>query len=164
MKKKIITILLTLFLFTSASFAKDSTQVHGSWALGLQAGYVVNGLGGFSVTFKVPKVPLLFAADFGFSSHHFTIGATGDYWLMNPQIVGPLYWYFGPGGAVSVKGGDDFGLFVGPRFVIGLDVFPVKPLEIYLQLAAQIGFGMDNDSACLGWGFPLNLGIRWWFK
>lgn len=164
MKKRVTAVLAALVIFASGAMAKDATKVHGDWSLGLQGGYVVNGLGGLSFTFKLPPVPILFAVDFGFDSHHFSIGATGDWWIMNPNIVGPLYWFFGPGAAVSFTMGDDFAMFVGPRFVVGLDVFPIKPLEIYLQAAAQIGFGFDNATPVFGWGIPLDLGVRWWFQ
>lgn len=161
--KKFFVVLSALVCFSfGTAFAKDITASHGSWALGLQGGYVVNGAAGLSVTFKVPKAPLVFAADLGFNSDYFSVGATGDYWLANPNITGPLYWYYGPGLAASVSLDDDLGIFAGARFVVGLNVFPIQPLEIYLQAAGQIGVYID-DGVGLGWGVPVNLGIRWWF-
>lgn len=160
--KKIIVVLAFLLISANAFAVNDPTDVHGNWAIGVQGGFL-NGLGCGSITFKVPKIPLVFAVDAGGNDNNFLIGITGDYWLANPKIAGPLYWYYGPGGAVSVTLGKDFGVFVGPRFIVGLDVFPAKFFEIYIQAGFQLGVGIYSDTVAMSYGIPLNGGLRFWF-
>lgn len=159
--KKIFVLLVALLILTSAFAKEDPTSTHGNWAIGVQGGFL-NGLGCGSITLKVPKIPLVFAVDAGGGSGDFLIGITGDYWLQNPQLNRFFYWYYGPGGAVSLTLGDDFGVFVGPRFVIGIELFPAKIFEIYLQAAAQIGLGIYDGGVGMGWGIPLSGGFRFW--
>ena len=141
----------------------------GTVGLGIQGGYSPGfyGYADTAITFKIPNVPPVFAANVGIWNYEVhRIGLTADWWLANPNIVGVLYWYYGPG----LAAGASFGLrsdracdlYVGGRFVVGLNAWIVDFLEIYLQAAGQLGIDTSRKDL-FDWAIPVNLGIRFWF-
>lgn len=163
MKKKLFAALvLALVVSTASVFA---------FGIGIQGGYDPNldggpGSGNVAITFKVDKSPLVFAADFGFHKSSSTIGLTGDYWISNANLAGPVNYFYGVGFGANitiVNGAEDsvnFGAAL--RVPVGINMFFAKGvIEPYLQLVPQLvlplpSFDLDFDLGC-------NVGIRFWF-
>jgi len=156
MKKKIFLLAVSCIFGMSALFATG---------LGIQGGTDVanSGTNSIDVTFKLNKSPLIFAVGIP-SFDPLSIGVTGDYWLVNDNLAGPVNYFVGIGGFTSLYIDDDtFGLTVGPRLPIGLNTFFAKNvLELYIQMAPgfaiTINNGITNNFVC-----PLNCGLRAWF-
>ena len=163
--KKLFSVLAVLFVMgTTSVFA---------FGIGAQAGYVVNTGAGGAVTFKVDKVPCVFAVDAAFNTNYVRVGGTADWWMANPKISGTWGYYYGVGLAAGagIWSGDASAVAIsfGPRVVLGTNVFVLKnQLEFYLQGAWQPTFSVyvnGNE----GWAdpawlcFPINIGFRFWF-
>lgn len=156
MTKKIITLFTICLVSVTALFATG---------IGIQGGSdVANGRNGsLDVTFKLDKSPLIFAVGIP-SFEPLSIGVTGDYWIVNENLVEFVNYYVGVGGFASVYISDNYtGLTIGPRVPVGLNAFFVDNVfEVYLQaapgLALNIGNGFSPDFVC-----PLNFGLRYWF-
>ncbi|MFC1504192.1 BAPKO_0422 family outer member beta-barrel protein [Spirochaetota bacterium] len=124
--------------------------------LGVVFGYP----GSVGITIKLNNFPVISATwAFGDTT---SIGATCDYWVVNQALSGTLlHWYLGIGAfghfvVNAGKGEDSIGL--GLRLPIGLQIFPVKQLEVYIELVPSLpllpGIGFDINSA---------VGIRYHF-
>lgn len=164
-KKLVLVAVLLCFVAIGSVFAFGiGVQAGGGFAY-RGAGY---GLGNVAVTFKLDQLPLVFAVDFGFHNDSFSIGGSGDYWFLNPNIVGPLNWFLGAGLGLGFTIGDIFDMNVAARLPIGLNAFFIDGfLEPYLQIVPQIGLGLTSggghtDFGLYG-GFAANLGLRLWF-
>jgi len=159
--KKLFTVLSVLFVLGTANV----------FATGIGAQFNANVAGntfqpGASLTFKINKVPCVFAADLAFGSEYFNAGLSADWWLANPKIEGTWGYFYGigVGGAAYFVNGN-YGFFaVGPRAVIGTNVYVLKgALEFYAQGAWQplvvisdtVRFSLNN--------FPIAVGFRFWF-
>lgn len=162
MKNKKILAVLAAMAFVVCAGASAS----GTFGIGVQGGYIANDHGGgdVAVTFKIPHVPPVFAVNVGiWNGELHRVGATADWWLGNPNITGVLNWFYGPGLAVGASHySNNFGFYAGGRFVVGLNAFVVDFLEIYAQVAAQLGIE-TLPNVHFDWGFPINAGIRFWF-
>ena len=168
MMKKMLAVVGCLFVMgTTHLFA---------WGIGVQAGLNPfpwwGGIGGdLAVTFKLDSLPLVFAANATIGSHSTSVGATADYWFMNPNIKGCWNWYWGVGAYAGAGIGWNPGwasFDIGPRVLIGMNWFfgDSKFFELYTQLAAQPTFRIgDWDHVDLfDLRLPLNVGIRFWFN
>jgi len=158
--KKLLSVLAVLFVMgTTSVFALG---------IGAQGGYNP-GLGGAgaAVTFKLNKLPYVFAADVGIAGGELnSVGITADMWLANPKIQGAWGYFYGVGAAFGLRNltnSPEFG--IGGRAVLGTNVFVLKrALEFYLDVAWQpmFWFGGNwttNDLL----SFPINFGFRFWF-
>lgn len=166
MKKKMLAVLGCLFVMGTANVF--------AWGIGVQAGLSpFGGVGGdLAVTFKLDKVPLVFAVNGTIASHWTSIGATGDYWFMNPNIKGCWNWYWGVGAYAGAGiGWGDYGwasFDIAPRVLIGMNWFfgDSKFFELYTQVAAQPTFRIGNwdHFNLFDMRLPINVGIRFWFN
>lgn len=167
MNKKFLGALAALALVAVSGVFAASGRIgnSGKFGIGVQGGFnpiVLNG--GAAITFKIPNVPPVFAVDVGISSNGISsVGATADWWIANPNITGPLNWFYGPGLALGGSWWNDGAVFyAGARLVAGLQVWVVDFAEIYLQAAAQIGIEAGSNFG-LHLAIPLNVGLRFWF-
>ncbi len=157
MNKKFLAVFAALIVAVSAgAFAKTG--------IGAQFGHVIgSGYWGAALTLKVEQFPCIFAID----AYYTRIGLTADWWFGNPTITtlgsGPLGWYYGLGLAAGLGVGSNVDFLVAGRGVIGLNWYVIEPLEIYLQIAAQLGVDIGGEPFFPVWGFPVNLGFRFWF-
>ena len=162
MKKRIVVLLLLVFLLGSA--AGVSAQSYNGVALGV--GYTGNAFqsrwGGGMVTFHVPSSPLVFDLYPYVGSNGFGMTLTGDLWLLRQPIAGPFAWYLGPGLWIDFGLGSQFSLGFGARLAIGLQLWVIQRLEIFLEAAPGLGlFVLPNVG--FAWPVPISLGVRWWF-
>lgn len=158
--KKLLAVLSVLFVMGTTSV----------FATGIGVQFNANVAGSFvpgaAVTFKLNKVPCVFAADLGFGSGYFAAGLSADWWMANPKIEGSWGFYYGVGvgGSVAFTDGGYGHFAVGPRAVVGTNVFVLKKaLEFYLQ-AAWNPLIVITDGIGFSWAnFPIALGFRFWF-
>lgn len=161
MKKKLLAVL--------AAFVIAGTANVFALGIGAQGGYTVGGNGGAALSLKVDSLPCVLAIDLGFGTNYVSVGGTADWWLANPTIDGAWKYYYGVGVGAGIGIGDYSDLTIGPRALIGTNLFLLDGfLELYLQAAWQPSFhmwlGSNKGAADFWWGYvPLNVGFRFWF-
>ena len=167
MRSKILGIAAALVVF-------GMVQVSAETGVGLQGNinaHAASPTYGLSVTFKLDKVPWLFAANLEMNPLY--VGFTADRWLANKQLTGRLAYYYGWGFSGGVQLADPVAISPGFRVVGGLNMFFLdNALEVYLQGAwnPYIGFYIGSESGIypdtlpgILLNFPCALGIRFWF-
>ena len=135
-----------------------------AWGIGVEGGYglgSIPGSGNAMVTFKVADLPLMAVGLSGLGGN-LAIGATADLWLIKEPLVDALLLYIGPGVYAGFQTGTGGSISGGMRLPIGLQVFPTKWLEGFIEIAPSIGIRLANPIE-LDWGFQGALGIRFWF-
>lgn len=170
MKKNLTLLAVLIVLFSSHVFAGT--------AIGAEFGAVIpvyhsKQTTDISLTFKSDRLPFVIQARSQFVDWKFSsAGATMDMWLANPVIgISLFHFYYGPGLTVlyyprvdSKKLTQSTGLFVAPRFVLGVNSYLTDFLELYAQAAVEPGVLFDADD---GFKFRVNIpvgtGIRFWF-
>lgn len=161
MNKKIIALALALVVLgTGSVFALG---------IGLQGGFDPSavGTGSLAVTFKLDSAPWVFAANGSFGDH-LGFGLTGDMWIANKNLVGPVNYYYGWGLAGNLFFSEKVvTMGAGFRILGGLNAFILDNfLEFYLQAAWQPSIGaVLGDSSGLSttlFSFPANIGFRFW--
>lgn len=162
MKKRLLAVVAALFVCGATSaFATG---------IGVQGGYnpAAGSAGGAAFTFKLDNVPTVFAADFYFGNAQLqAFGLTADYWVQNPRLAGMVHWYWGPGANIAFYPNTP-ALDIGGRIFAGINIFPIKWLEIYAQAAWNPHLYMNFNSGNIGdaswWNrWPMNFGVRFWF-
>jgi len=181
MKKLIIVLVLATVIATGTAFA-DHPKGFGIGVVGFYPG-------GGGLSLKIPNVPIFWAINMGFGSNKnnwwgeeswFSLNLTGDYYLIDAHLGGPVHWFLGLGGYLGLyshsgKNNNDSwtwtDMIIGARIPVGISIQPVKLLEIFLDVAPCFGVGFYGDnkynygSSSVGnyWAFPIELGIRLWF-
>ncbi len=162
MKKKLILLILVLLLVFSSGTV--FAQKYNGVALGL--GYTANPYGyrwgGGMITFHVPQSALVFDLYPYVGWGGFGMTLSGDLWLIRDTISGPFAWYLGPGIWIDFGLGYAFGLGIGGRLAVGLQLWPLDRLEIFLEAAPGLGIQI-LPSIGFAWPVPISLGFRWWF-
>jgi hypothetical protein len=189
MKKFASVVLLGAILCTAGAFAEHP----GGWGIGVLGrfgGAWTGGssLGGAAISLKVPSVPVFWGIDFGFPINGFTLGVTGDYYLVDQYLIknAGLGWFLGLGGffgfgTYSYDGRDasnnqktynQTSVNLGLRLPIGLSWRPINLLELFIDFAPSLGVNFwsgnyydrynDNKIGLAG-GWQGDIGIRLWF-
>lgn len=156
MKKKIIAVLvLALVVSTVSVFA---------FGIGIQGGAGYNVPGNVAITFKVDRSPLVFAGNFQFDSDYAIVGLTGDYWVSNANIAGPVNYFIGVGFGATVGFADDLILSGSLRLPVGINMFFAKGvIEPYVQVVPMFGLQVLPKFKTGGLGVDAAAGIRFWF-
>ncbi len=156
MKKKIIAVLvLALVVSTVSVFALG---------IGIQGGAGYNIPGNVAVTFKVDQSPLVFAGNFVFNKDYTVIGLTGDYWISNANLAGPVNYFVGVGFGATVGFADSIILSGAARLPVGINMFFADGVvEPYLQIVPQFGVSILPTVNVGGFGVDAAAGIRFWF-
>jgi len=99
MKKLVIVLALAAIIATGTVFADHPS----GWGIGFVGNYSSWGFGGQGggLSLKAPSIPIYWAISFGVGLDYFGLGVTGDYYLYDKNISGPLNWFFGVGGYVT---------------------------------------------------------------
>jgi hypothetical protein len=164
MKKLLLVFALVAILATGTAFADHPDGFGIGAQFGGVSGWSNFGFGyGVALSLKIPSVPIFWTFDFNGFGGYLWMVVSGDVYLIDAQITGPLHWYLGPGLYVDLGLGSPFGLGVGGRLPIGLSIQPIELLEIYLQIVPSIGVHIIPSPVGLGGGIGGNLGIRLWF-
>jgi hypothetical protein len=154
-KRLLIALGFASFLATAGVSA---IGVGGAFGLDLLGGLPNSAL--FSI--KLDNVPPILGIGVSVGSNNLHVGGTADWWLWHQPLAGPLYLYAGLGAYVDLDTGPNFDAGVGARIPIGLQIFPLKPLELFLEIAPRAGIGL-NPIQFPEWGVQSAFGFRFWF-
>lgn len=91
------------------------------------------------------------------------LGATADWWLYHRALTTSLYTYLGLGGYLDVQTGSPAQVGVGVRLPIGLQLFVIKPLALFVEVAPRAGLAF-NPIKFPAWGMQGAFGFRFWFR
>ena len=157
MKKKVLLLVLALLLIASTR----------SFAIGVGGAFNFSPLGstpynGAALSLKMNDLPLL-GISASASTNQFNIGLTADWWMYNEPLAGILNLYAGLGGYASVGIGSSTNLDIGARIPVGLNIFVIDPLELFLEVAPAIGVRVGDNFHFPTWGFQSAIGFRFWF-
>ncbi|HUZ16938.1 MAG TPA: hypothetical protein VMV68_01025 [Spirochaetia bacterium] len=132
--------------------------VGGAFSLGVLGGLPNSAL--FSI--KLDNVRPIIGIGVSIGSGAARIGGTADWWLYHQPLVGAISLYAGLGAYVDVQTGTAFNASVGARIPVGLQIFPIKPLELFVEVAPRAGIGL-NPVSFPDWGVQGAFGFRFWF-
>ena len=182
MKKVIIVVALAAILATGTVFA-DHPDGWGVGLLGSFGSTLGDNLwneagtgGGLVFSLKAPQLPIYWGINLDFNSWYFGLGVSGDYYLIDQNIVDEvLGWYLGVGVWVGfsfwdMHEGNGFGLTTGGRVPVGLSVqIPIEAitLEFFAAFVPKLGLGMFTsdyyDETKLFFNLGAEVGFRIWF-
>lgn len=154
MKKKLILVALLITLVSISCF---------SWGIGASVGLdALGGLPGTSVMMsaKFDQLPFLMGLGFAIGQDTFSFGFTADYWMLNQNLFSFINVYVGPG----LYLGYNQSLQIGGRIPVGLNVFPVKWLEGFVELAPTLSIRLSDPVQFPVFGLQGAIGARFWFK
>ncbi len=165
MKKRILVIFLAVILLAAVAMTGFSVPRKAGFAIG--GAFALDPIGtpypGGAITFKLPVLPPVFGVGFSFGSQAFRLGITGDWWLWNFQLVSILWMYVGPGLWVNINIADSgTGVGLGVRVPVGLELWVIEPLELFLEIAPRVGLAI-RDPVTIDWGIQGAVGFRFWF-
>jgi hypothetical protein len=165
-KRFIIASLLGLALSGTAVVAQHPGKLGVGIVYGMGLGS--GGLGGYNVglSLKVPSLPVYWTVNAQINSSIFGIGGSGDYYFIDQSLVPNinLGWYLGLGGYLgTLFYKDNIALWGGVRVPIGLSFMPANWIEIFLEVAPNLGITLIPDFY-FPHGSYVNpaLGIRIW--
>lgn len=151
-KKLVVLLVLLLTLGLTNTFAEMAIGGAGTFSDGP----------GAVLTLKVPKVPLMFGIGATLGTN-FSLSLSGDYWVYNQHLLGALGLYLGPGAYFNLSTGNTMSFEIGARVPVGIFFYPIKPLEVYLELAPKVGIPF-NGGSFPAFGLQGQLGLRFWFN
>lgn len=165
MKKRTLIIVIAILLLIGVAVSGFSVPRKTGFAIG--GAFALDPIGtvypGAALTFKLPVLPPIWGVGFSFGSQAFRLGITGDWWLWNFQLLGPLWLYLGPGLWVNINIADSgSGVGLGLRVPVGLQLWFIEPLELFLEIAPRVGLSI-SDPVTLDWGIQGAIGFRFWF-
>lgn len=149
MKKTIVVALLALFLSAGSMFSLTGVGIFGDFM-----GSSTGGAGGIGLTLKFGNFPVL-GLKWMFGENVVNLGVSCDYWVINQHLGGILDYYLGVGLYAGLRFGDPFNFNPGARIPIGLQIWPVDKLELFLEFAPMLTF-----LPTLGLGYALSGGLR----
>ncbi len=127
-------------------------------AFGLPFG---GGLPGSNVmlSLKVSEIPFLMGIGFSIGENESSFGLTGDWWVANRNLFSFVNYYLGPGFYLGYANR----FLIGGRFPVGLNVYPVKNLELFLEVAPTLAVSIGDKVDFPVFGFQSAFGLRFWF-
>lgn len=134
-----------------------------SWGIGAAVGIQpLQGLPGSNVMLSVapPVVPIVFGVGFTIGQQVLNIGITADWWVLNENLFSFVNLYVGPGLYVGIANDLDLGL----RVPVGINIFPLSFLELFLEIAPTLGIQLGNPIVFPRFGLQGSFGLRFWFE
>ncbi len=155
MKKRIVLLVLLAVIAAAPAF---SFGIGGAFGIDLAGGTVGPGA---LLSFKLDEFPAVFGVGARLGEGNFRIGVTADWWLYTTNLVNMLNLYVGPGLFLNVG----TGVFdVGGRIPVGINMYVIDPLELFLEVAPVIGIEFSPVVDFPAWGVQGALGFRFWFN
>jgi hypothetical protein len=158
MKFKVLAFVLALTLGTVVGVSAYTAAVGVEFDSSLGTGFPNAAL----ISFRLPKFPAVFGigGTISASGGSSELAMLADWWLAKGNLVSFVNYYVGPG--VFAQFASD-GVNAGFRVPIGLNAFPAKPLELFIELAPSFSI-ITPTAITFGWsGFQGGLGFRFWF-
>jgi hypothetical protein len=157
MKKKVLVLALLLTLFTVFSASAYTAAIGGEFALKIGDGLPNSAL----LSFRLPKFPAVFGlgvtiANGGGQS---TFVLLADWWLAQGNLFSFVNYYVGPGLFVAISDS----AMLGIRVPVGLNAFPIKPLELFIEFAPAITLLAPSGISIPQFGLQAGFGFRFWF-
>lgn len=152
-KALIIAVALLVVVAVPATFATG---------IGVSAGLSpLGGLPGSNVmlSLKLDQLPFLMGVGFVIGQSTFGFGFTADWWALNQNLFSFVNYYIGPGFYLGYSNN----LLVGGRLPIGLNIFPVKNLELFLEIAPTLAVRFSDPIKFPEFGLQGAFGLRFWF-
>jgi hypothetical protein len=165
--RKILAMLVLTLLAVSSTFAVD-VKTPGDVAIGPIFSHNVldvNGpLGGWGITGKIGGLPPIWGFNFAVGSNVTFVGLTADWWLYQQTLYAPwnVNLYIGPGFFGDFSQTTQTAFDLGVRIPFDLDVFPIQPLEIFVEMAPAFGISF-TDPIAPTWRLQAAAGARFWF-
>lgn len=161
MKKKTIMVIVVLLIGIAVNGAFAAEGPGGLTAVGIFGSFVGNSTGdtgpGLGLLLSWNAAPLI-GVSWSLSDEIQRFGVFADWWVLDEPIKKtPLKYWLGVGafGGVSVNKDDDLDADIGARLPIGIRFFPVKKLDLFLELVPLLRFLPELDL-----GFAADLGLR----
>jgi hypothetical protein len=152
MKKFLIICGMLLMLFAGTATAKAMNGI------GIYGNLVGNGTGtggGLGLTLRYSTFPVL-GLEWNFLPNSSILGGSLDWWVVSQQLGGIFYYYIGIGGYAAMTTVAPTSTFnFGGRVPLGLQVYPVDQLELFLEVSPMIVFLPVMD-----WTVSVRLGFR----
>ncbi|MCL2233134.1 MAG: hypothetical protein FWB99_08670 [Treponema sp.] len=177
MKKKLVIVAALAAVMTVGMTDRlFASPVHpGGWGVGVLWGssfgdnaFADNS--NIALSLKAPAMPVFWGIRVGTGGGDLRLGLQGDVYILGSEIIPTLSWFLGVGAYGNIWLGDDFALGFGARLPIGLTWQPLNVLEIFLNVAPQLGgflytagdggFEFPDDGAGF---FGFEIGVRVWF-
>jgi hypothetical protein len=132
MHKRVVVIVLALALLSGAAFASGPGGLSGIGIFGSFAGSTTGSTGGgVGLTLKFGSFPVL-GIQYDLSGAG-RLAVSCDYYVIDAQgLAGPLSFYLGVGAFGGLAFGSTMQADLGLRLPIGLQLWPVRKLEIFL--------------------------------
>lgn len=155
MKKKVIVVAALLFVVVATS--GYSIGIGG--AFGLQP---VGGLPGSNVMLsaKFDELPFLMGLGFALGQNQFELGFTADWWFLQQNLINFINIYAGPGAYLGIAQA----LELGVRVPVGLNIYPINVLELFLEIAPTITVQFADPIVFPKFALQGAFGFRFWFN
>lgn len=112
------------------------------------------------LSFRLPKFPPVFGLGLTTNDSNPAFALMADWWLYQTNLVGFINLYIGPGLYTAFNG--DYFTF-GGRIPIGLNAYPLDPLEIFLEIAPSLTIFGSSGIEIPNFGLQAGFGFRFWF-
>jgi hypothetical protein len=155
MRRKVVLIAFVLLVAIAVPMT-FATGVGAAFGLPLGAGLPGSNV---MLSLKVAQVPFLMGIGFSIGETDSSFGFTGDWWVANSNLFSFINYYLGPGFYLGYSNS----LLLGGRFPVGLNAFPIKNLELFLELAPTLAVGIGDTVTFPVWGLQSAVGLRFWF-
>ncbi len=156
--RKVIIIILVLTVLTFGNLF--AFGIGGSFTLDV----LESGTRGAALSVKLDQLEPIIGLSFSSGDNSFSLGVTADWWMYREPLIGIVYMYAGPGTYVNVANANDETLVdLGLRIPVGLQVFPLDPLELFLEFAPSVGVQFSNPVTFPNWSVQGSFGFRFWF-
>jgi hypothetical protein len=132
MHKKLVIVVLSLALISGAAFASGPGGLSGIGVFGSFGGSTTGSTGGgVGLSLKFGSFPVL-GIQYDLSGNG-RLALACDYYVIDAQgLAGPLSFYLGVGAFGGLSFGTPASFDLGLRIPVGLQLWPVSKLEIFL--------------------------------
>jgi hypothetical protein len=163
MKKRLI-LLMLLIGIVSISTKAYSGGLDGIGIYGNFAGKNTYYGGGLGLTLKFGNFPVLGLEWSLRNGGESIVGISADWWFWSKALGSNFYLYVGVGAYFGFYIWEDYlDVDVALRGVIGLQFFPIKPIELFMEFDPMVTFIQGGDSFYPGFAWCLRLGVRFRF-
>jgi len=131
--------------------------IGGEFSLGIGSGLPGSAL----LSFRIPGIPPVFGLGLSIPGNggRSSLVLLADWWLAQGNLVGFVDYYIGPGAFLGITDG---GAQLGLRVPIGLDAYPIKPLEFFIEFAPAVNI-LSGSGVSSSFELQAGFGFRFWF-